>query len=65
MKKKEIERIAQTIAQNELIISSADSSGEDKQKAMKTIMSLSTKFTNLEDMMAVDERVQDILATQA
>ncbi len=60
MKKKELKKLAQRIANCELIISDENSSNAQVAKAKDEIMSISGSLTPL-DMMVVDEIVQDIL----
>lgn len=60
MKAKELKNIAKQIAKYELIIQNSD----DKkaiQAAQMQIMELSGRVDKLEDMVAIDEYVQEIL----
>ena len=60
MKKKEIKNLAQKIAKYERIIQSSD----DKKlvhQAEKEIMRLSSSVDSLEDMVAIDELVMELL----
>lgn len=60
MKRKELKEIAKKIAKAERII--ADSSDHNTiRKAQDEIMELSGKLLSMEDMIAVDELVQDLL----
>lgn len=60
MKRKELKEIAKKIAKAERII--ADSSDHSViRKAQDEIMELSGKLLSMEDMIAVDELVQDLL----
>jgi hypothetical protein len=65
MKRRELRGIAKAIAQNEKILSDPTSTRESRVKAMKAITDLSEKFDSLEDMMAVDELVQDLLSSHS
>ena len=61
MKKKELKSIAKRIADAEYIIQTSD----DKKaiaKAQETILELSGKAVSMEDVMAIDEFVQEILS---
>ena len=61
MKKKELKNIAKRIADAEYIIQTSD----DKKaiaKAQETILELSGKAVSMEDIMAIDEFVQEILS---
>lgn len=61
MKKKEIKNIAEKIAKCELIIQNS----EDQQavkRAENEVMKLSANVGNLDDLMAIDEIVMEILA---
>ena len=60
MKKKEIKNLAQKIAKYERIIQSSD----DKKlvhQAEEEIMRLSSSVNSLEDMVAIDELVMELL----
>ena len=60
MKTKELKNIAKQIAKQELIIrNSADA--KEVRKAQDAIMDLSGRVEKLEDMVAIDEFVQEIL----
>lgn len=63
MKKRELRGIAKAIAESERVLSNPDSTPEARKSAMHKIMELSNRFDNLEDMVAVDELVQDMLST--
>lgn len=65
MKRRELRGIAKAIAQNEKVLSDPKSTSEAREKAMQAIMDLTEKFDSLEDMAAVDELVQDMLASQS
>jgi hypothetical protein len=65
MKRRELRGIAKAIAQNEKVLSDPKSTSEARGKAMQAIMDLTEKFDSLEDMAAVDELVQDMLASQS
>lgn len=60
MKKKELKNLAKKIADAEYIIQTSD----DKKavaKAQDSIMELSGKVNSVEDMLALDEFVQELL----
>ena len=59
MKKKEIKNLAQKIAKYERIIQSSD----DKmvRQAQEEIMRLSSSVDSLDDMVAIDELVMELL----
>ena len=60
MKTKELKNIAKQITKQELIIrNSADA--KEIRKAQDAIMDLSGRVEKLEDMVAIDEFVQEIL----
>lgn len=61
MKRKEIQQIAKKIAKLELILQSSTDMTE-RQRAEMEIVKLSSGIRSLEDMEAIDEAVQDILA---
>lgn len=65
MKRRELRGIAKAIAQNEKVLSDPTSTKEARVKAMKAINDLTEKFDNLQDMMAVDELVQDMLSSRS
>jgi hypothetical protein len=65
MKQRELRGIAKAIAQNEKVLSDPSSTREARVKAMHAINDLAEKFDNLEDMMAVDELVQDMLSSRS
>ena len=60
MKQKEIKNLAKKIAQQEMILQKATSM-EEKAKAEQEIIKLSACVKSIEDMIAVDEAVQDLL----
>jgi hypothetical protein len=60
MKKKELKKLAQTIAQCELLIAEGIASESEIEKAKETIMNIS-KRTSVMDMFLIDELVQEIL----
>ena len=60
MKKKELKNLAQKIANCEYIIETSDNQ-EDIQNAQNTIMQLSSKVHDFQDLDIIDEMVQDIL----
>lgn len=60
MKRKELKNLAQKIVKYELIIRDSSDKAEIA-KAEAQIMELSSHVKSLEDMMAIDELVQDIL----
>lgn len=61
MKKKEIQQLAKKIALCEQVLKNNPDS-KTKQELELEIMKLCSKVKNLEDMEALDEAVQDILA---
>ena len=61
MKAKEIKNLAKKIAQQELIIINATSL-EEKDRAEQEIIKLSACVKSIDDMIAVDDAVQEILA---
>lgn len=61
MKKKEMRNIAKKIAESELIIANSSDKNEI-QKAKGTILALSNRITNLNDMLELDVLVQELLA---
>ena len=60
MKTKEIKNLAKKIAQQEMIILNATSM-EEKARAEQEIIKLSACVKSIDDMVAVDEAVQDLL----
>lgn len=60
MKKKEIRNLAEKIVKYERIIQTSDSK-EEISKAEKEIMKVSSSVRSLEDMMAIDEIVLELL----
>lgn len=60
MKAKELKNIAKQIAKYELIIRESDDK-KAVQNAQLQIMELSGRVDRLEDMVAIDEYVQEIL----
>lgn len=60
MKQKEIKNLAKKIAQQELILQKATTT-EEKSRAEKEIVKLSACVNSIEDMVALDEAIQDIL----
>lgn len=60
MKAKELKNIAKQIAKYEFIIQTSDDKQAVRDAQMK-IMELSGRVERLEDMVAVDEYVQEIL----
>lgn len=61
MKKKELKHIAEKIAKAEFIIQNSD----DKKaitRAQNDILTLSSSIDNLNDIIAIDEMVQEILS---
>ena len=60
MKTKELKNIAKQIAKYELIIRNSDDK-KAVQNAQMQIMELSGRVDKLEDMVAIDEYVQEIL----
>ena len=60
MKAKELKNIAKQIAKYELIIRDSDDK-KAVQNAQMQIMELSGRVDKLEDMVAIDELVQEIL----
>jgi phage shock protein A len=60
MKKKEIKNLAQKIAKYERIIQNSD---DDKmvRQAQEEIMRLSSSVDSLDDMVAIDELVMELL----
>ena len=60
MKKKELKALAQQIAKYEKIVQTSSNKNEVRDAQMK-IMNLSESVNSLEDMMALDEIIQDML----
>lgn len=60
MKQKEIKNLAKKIAQQEMILQNATST-EEKSRAEKEIVKLSACVKTIEDMVALDEAIQDLL----
>ena len=61
MKKKELKSLAKRIAAAELIIQTS-SDKKEINKAKEIIMELTTHAIGMEDMLALDEMIQDILS---
>ena len=60
MKTKEIKNLAKKIAQQEKILQNATTT-EEKSRIEKEIVRLSACVKSIEDMVALDEAIQDIL----
>ena len=60
MKAKEIKNLAKKIAQQEKILQNATST-EEKQRAENEIVRLSACVKSIDDMLALDEAIQDLL----
>ena len=60
MKAKEIKNLAKKIAQQEMNLRNATTT-EEKSRAEKEIVRLSACVKSIEDMVALDEAIQDIL----
>lgn len=60
MKQKEIKNLAKKIAQQELKLQKATSL-QEKNEAENEIIKLSSKVNSIEDMVALDEAIQDLL----
>jgi phage shock protein A len=60
MKKKELKNLAKKIADAEYIIQNSDDV-KAVAKAQDTILELSGKVSSVEDMLALDDLVQEIL----
>ena len=60
MKKKELKNLAKKIADAEYIIQTSDDN-KTVAKAQDSIMELSGKVSSVEDMLALDEFVQELL----
>lgn len=61
MKRKEIKNLAQKIVKYEKILQSTEDMAE-RAKAEAQIMEISSHVHSLEDMMAIDEMVQDLMS---
>lgn len=59
MTKKEIKKIAKELAKLERVIRETD--GDERYKAEMAIMVLTSKVEDMEDMMAIDELVMELL----
>ena len=64
MKKKELKNLAKKIAEAEYIIQNSDDA-KAIAKAQDAILELSGKAMSVEDMIAIDELVQDILSEKS
>ena len=64
MKRKELKALAQKIVQQELIIQNSEDPYEIKQAQAK-IMELSGSVSSMDDIIAIDELVQDLLNANA
>lgn len=60
MKQKEIKNLAKKIAQQEKNIQNATNQ-EEKSRAEKEIIKLSSCVKSIDDMVALDEAIQDLL----
>lgn len=60
MKKKELKNLAAKIAEAEYIVQTSKDSNAVHQ-AQETIMNLSGKINNLEEMVLLDDMIQEIL----
>lgn len=60
MKQKEIKNLAKKIAQQEKILQTSNDSHE-KARAEQEIIKLSACVKSIEDMVALDEAIQDLL----
>ena len=60
MKKKELKSLAQRIAKAEIIVQTSEDSKEIN-KARAAILELTSKVENMEDILALDELIQEIL----
>ena len=60
MKQKEIKNLAQKIAKYEKIVQTSDDKKAVRQ-AQEKIMELTSSVTSLDDMVAIDELVMDLL----
>lgn len=61
MKRKEIKNLAQKIVKYETILQTTEDMAE-RAKAEAHIMEISSHVHSLEDMMAIDEMVQDLMS---
>lgn len=61
MKRKELKRLAEKIANCEYIIQTSSDKGAIR-RAQDDILTLSGQVDSLEDITAIDELIQDILA---
>ena len=61
MKRKELKRLAEKIAKCEYIIQTSSDQGAIR-RAQDDILTLSGQVDSLEDITAIDELIQDILA---
>ena len=64
MKKKELKNLAKKIAEAEYIIQNSDDA-KAVARAQDAILELSGKAMSVEDMIAIDELVQDILSEKS
>ena len=60
MKQKEIKNLAKKIAQQEIILQTTQDLSE-KARAEREIVKLSACVKSIEDMVALDEAIQDLL----
>ena len=60
MKQTEIKNLAKKIAQQEMILQKTTST-EEKQRAEQEIIRLSACVKTVDDMVALDEAIQDLL----
>ena len=60
MKKKELKKIAERLAQLEIIISESTDNIE-RLNAKNEVLDISSRIVDIEDLMAIDELVQEIL----
>lgn len=61
MKQKEIKNLAKKIAQQEKILQKPDVTEEEKSRAEKEIIKLSSCVKSIEDMIMLDEAILDYL----
>lgn len=61
MKRKDLQKLAKKILEQELILDKATSE-EEKTNAEKEIIRLSSFVNSLEDMLALDETIQELLS---
>lgn len=61
MKKKELRKIAEQIAEYEMILANPDADDWSKKAAREGILDLSRRITNLDDMSYIDDYVQEYL----